>query len=152
MKAVVLSDLGKFDVRQADKPECPSRGLLIEVLYTGLCGSDLRTLFNGHKNVKLPAILGHEVSGMVVSGYEGGYKAGDMLAIAPDVYCGRCDFCKAGKYEFCENLRELAQHWPGGFAEYMAIPPETLALGVISPIPGGLAPEYATVAEPSSSC
>ena len=155
MKAVVLFDLGKYEIREVDKPACPPKGLLVEVLYVGLCGSDLRTLFSGHRNIKLPAILGHEVSGRVAElgpEYAGGYKTGDILAVAPDVYCGNCSFCKAGKFEFCENLRELAQHWPGGFAEYMAIPPEALALGVISPIPAGLSPAQATLAEPSSSC
>lgn len=155
MKAVVLNAPGDFAVRQVEKPVCPAGGLLLKVLYCGLCGSDLRTLFNGHRNVKLPAVIGHEVSGEVVElgpEYRGDFKVGDQLGIAPNVYCGKCGFCRMGRYEFCENIRELAQHWAGGFAEYMAIPAEALSLGTIQRIPEGLPPEYACVAEPPSSC
>lgn len=155
MKAVVLNAPGVFSVREIEKPICPTGGLLIKVLYCGLCGSDLRTLFNGHKNVKLPAVIGHEVSGEVVEvdpAYCGDFKLGDQLAVAPNVYCGKCGFCRMGRYEFCEGIRELAQQWKGGFAEYMAIPAEALSLGTIQRIPEGLPPEYACVAEPPSSC
>lgn len=155
MKAVVLNAPGDFVVQQVEKPSCPVGGLLLKVLYCGLCGSDLRTLFNGHKNVKLPAVIGHEVSGEVVEvgpEYRGDFKVGDQLGVAPNVYCGKCGFCRMGRYEFCESIRELAQQWAGGFAEYMAIPAEALALGTIQKIPEGLPPEYACVAEPPSSC
>jgi len=155
MKAVVLAAPGSFSVQTIEKPACPEEGLLLKVSYCGLCGSDMRTLFSGHKNVRLPAVIGHEVSGVVVETgkeYRGDYAAGDMLAVAPNVYCGRCGFCRMGRYEFCESIRELAQQWPGGFAEYMAIPAEALRLGTIQKIPEGLPPEYACVAEPPSSC
>ena len=128
---------------------------MIKVKAVGLCGSDLRTLKSGHKNVKLPAIIGHEVAGVIEEvgkDYCGVYKVGDDIAVAPVVYCGECEFCKAGRPQYCENIRELAQHWPGGFAEYMAIPPESLANGTLQRIPEGLNYEYAAVAEPPSSC
>jgi L-iditol 2-dehydrogenase len=155
MKAVVLEGPGSYGVRDLREPECDPRGIVIKVSYCGLCGSDLRTLKNGHKNVKYPAVIGHEVSGRVVETgkeYRGPYKTGDALAVAPNVYCGTCGFCLSGRYEYCENLRELAQYWPGGFAEYMAIPPEALELGTIRYAPPGLAMEHACVAEPPSSC
>jgi len=75
-----------------------------------------------------------------------------MLAVAPMVYCGECEFCIAGKYELCDNSRELAQHWKGGFAEFMAIPAEALRLGTIQKIPKGLDFKIAGIAEPISSC
>jgi len=155
MKAVVLAAPGSFALQTIGKPLCPKEGILLRVACCGLCGSDLRTLFSGHKNVALPAVIGHEVAGVVAEigkNYRGEYRVGDRLAVAPNVYCGRCGFCRMGRYEFCENIRELAQQWPGGFAEYMAIPPEALGLGVIQKIPEGLPPEYACVAEPPSSC
>jgi L-iditol 2-dehydrogenase len=155
MKAIVLDAPGSFSVQTIETPACPDEGLLVKVFYCGLCGSDLRTLFSGHKNVRLPAVIGHEVSGEIVEtgkNYRGEYQVGDVLAVAPNVYCGKCGFCRMGRYEFCESIRELAQHWPGGFAEFMAIPAEALRLGTIQRIPEGLAPEHACVAEPPSSC
>ena len=155
MKAVVLKQPGEFVVEEIQKPECPERGLLLKVSYCGLCGSDLRTLFSGHRNVKLPAVIGHEVSGVIEAvgaQYRGEYAPGDKLAVAPNVYCGKCGFCRMGRHEYCESIRELAQQWPGGFAEYMAIPPEALENGTIQRVPEGLAMEHACVAEPPSSC
>ncbi|MCX7842007.1 MAG: alcohol dehydrogenase catalytic domain-containing protein [Clostridia bacterium] len=155
MKAMVLDAPMQYSVKEVDKPACPERGLLVRVIACGLCGSDLRTLKSGHKNISLPWTTGHEVSGEVMevgTGYRGQWKLGDILAIAPVVYCGTCEFCVAGRYELCDNSRELAQHWKGGFAEYMALPEEALALGTIQKVPEGLDPIIAAVAEPASSC
>jgi L-iditol 2-dehydrogenase len=77
---------------------------------------------------------------------------GDRLAVSPLVYCGKCDFCKEGRYELCMNYREMGQHWEGGFAEYLGIPEEAVSLGTIQAIPPGLDPVHATLVEPLSSC
>lgn len=155
MKALILKAPMDYGIENVKKPECPDRGISLKVLACGLCGSDLRTLRSGHKNIALPWTTGHEISGLVIEtgeNYRGRWKKGDKLAVAPMVYCGSCDFCIAGSYELCENPREIAQHWHGGFAEYIAIPEEALALGTIQPIPEGLDPIIAAVAEPASSC
>jgi len=105
--------------------------------------------------VTFPWIIGHEISGEVVevgAKYQGRWKEGEQLAIGPPVYCGVCDFCVNGQYEFCENYREIAQAWPGGFAEYIAIPEECVRLGSIQPVPEGLDPALAAISEPISSC
>jgi L-iditol 2-dehydrogenase len=75
-----------------------------------------------------------------------------MLAVGPLVFCGRCDFCFDGRYELCDGYREIAQAWPGGFAEYVAVPAEAVERGVIQRAPEGLDPTIAAVAEPISSC
>jgi len=155
MNAMVFRGPENYSIEKVPVPKCPEKGLLIKVKACGLCGSDLRTLRSGHKNVKPPWILGHEVSGEVVetgTEYNGEFKIGELLAVAPVVYCGKCEFCLSGHFELCENIRELAQHWPGGFAEYMAIPREALALGNVRRVPNGLNPLYAAIAEPMSSC
>jgi L-iditol 2-dehydrogenase len=119
-----------------------------------LCGGDLRTLRSGHHRVKLPFIAGHEVSGEVVelgNEFTGQWKAGDKLAIAPLVYCGKCNFCHDGLFELCSGYKEIAQSWQGGFAEYMAIPQEAVEHGTIQRIPEGIDPVHATLVEPLSS-
>ncbi|MBE0535719.1 MAG: alcohol dehydrogenase catalytic domain-containing protein [Phycisphaerae bacterium] len=155
MKAVIVRAPNDFAVEDVSRPECPRGGLLLKVLACGLCGSDLRTLCHGHHRVTLPWTIGHEISGCVVeTGFSGAgpWKPGDMLAVGPLVFCGRCDFCFDGRYELCDGYREIAQHWPGGFAEYIAIAPEAVERGVIQHIPAGLDPAIAAVAEPISSC
>ncbi len=155
MKAVVVRAPMEFGVEEVPIPTTPEDGLLLKVIACGLCGSDLRTLRSGHHRVTLPWIIGHEISGEVVElgpKYRGPWQVGDRLAVGPVVYCGVCDFCANGQYEFCEAYREIAQAWPGGFAEYIAIPPEALRLGTIHRIPEGLDPAHAAISEPISSC
>jgi L-iditol 2-dehydrogenase len=72
--------------------------------------------------------------------------------MGPVVYCGHCDFCLEGQFELCENYREIAQAWPGGLAEQMAVPAEAVRLGVIEKVPAGVDPGNAAIAEPISSC
>ena len=155
MKALVMRGPGDYKVEEVAKPDCPSNGVLIKVIGCGLCGSDLRILKHGKDTISYPHTTGHEVSGEIVEvggQYNGIYEIGDQLAIAPIVYCGKCEFCRTGEYEFCNNYKEIGQHWSGGFAEYMAIPEESLNLGVIQKVPEDLDPIIASVSEPISSC
>ncbi len=120
-----------------------------------LCGSDLRTLRSGHRKVTFPWIIGHEICGVVAEtgpDYQGPWSVGELVSIGPVAYCGHCDFCRDGRYELCENYREIAQAWPGGLAEQIAIPAEAIAIGNIERVPAGVDPGRAAIAEPISSC
>lgn len=155
MNALVLRGPMDHDIEEVAIPACPPGGMLVKVIACGLCGSDLRTLKSGHRNIKYPWTIGHEISGTVIetgANFKGRWKIGDALVIGPMVYCGECEFCLSGAYELCENSREIAQQWPGGFAEYVAIPEEAIVCGTIQYLPEGLSPEIGCVAEPISSC
>lgn len=155
MKAVVVRAPMAFDVEEVPAPEAPAGGLLLDVKACGLCGSDLRTLRSGHRKVTFPWTIGHEICGVVAEtgpGYSGPWRRGELVSMGPVVYCGQCDFCRDGRFELCENYREIAQAWPGGFAEQMAVPAEAVRLGVIESVPPDVEPAHAAVAEPISSC
>jgi L-iditol 2-dehydrogenase len=155
MKAVVVRAPMQFEVEDVPIPEVPDGGFLLKVTACGLCGSDLRTLRSGHRKVTFPWTIGHEVSGTVAEvgpGYQGIWKKGDAIAIGPMAYCGTCDFCLNGEFELCEDYREIAQAWPGGFAEYMAVPEACVKQGTMELIPEELDPVAAAIAEPISSC
>lgn len=155
MKAIVLRGVNDYIYTDVEKPACPADGLLLRVKACGLCGSDLRTLSSGHRNVTFPWTIGHEVCGVVEeigAAYKGLYRKDDVLTVAPNVYCGECEYCRAGRFDLCMNLRELAQQWPGGFAEYMAIPAEALQHGCIVKISPDDDMAAAAIAEPPSSC
>lgn len=154
MKAVVINAPMNYEFEDVPFPECPRGGFILKVIACGLCGSDLRTLRSGHSMVKFPWIIGHEISGTVFEvgdNYQGKWQKGDVLAVGPVVNCGYCDFCLNGKFELCENHLEIAQAWPGGFAEYIAIPEESVRLGTIRPVPEDLDPVIAAVSEPICS-
>jgi len=155
MRAVVVRAPMQFDLEEVPVPACPEGGMLIKVLACGLCGSDLRTLRSGHRRVTFPWIIGHELCGDVVevgSRYHGPWQVGERLAVAPPAYCGVCDFCLEGRHELCEDYREIAQFWPGGFADYIAVPEECVQLGAIQRVPDGLDPAYAGITEPIAGC
>jgi len=155
MRAVVVRAPMQFDLEEVPIPACPEGGMLIKVLACGLCGSDLRTLRGGHRRVTFPWIIGHELCGDVVevgSKYQGPWRVGERLAVAPPAYCGVCDFCLEGRYELCEDYREIAQAWPGGFADYIAVPEECVRLGAIQRSPDGLDPAFAGITEPIAGC
>ncbi|MCX7847572.1 MAG: alcohol dehydrogenase catalytic domain-containing protein [bacterium] len=155
MKAILIRAPGEYGLVELETPACPAGGLLLQVLACGLCGGDLRTLRHGHHRVTLPFVVGQEISGVVVetgAQYSGPWQRGELLSVAPLVYCGVCEFCVEGRFELCSGYREIAQVWPGGFAEYVAIPAEAVHRGTIRRIPAGLDPVVATVAEPLSSC
>lgn len=155
MRAVLVRAPMDFEVVDLQRPDCPADGVLLRVLACGLCGSDLRTLRSGHHRVTLPWVIGHEVSAIVAeagSSYRGRFPVGARLSVAPLVYCGTCDRCAEGRFELCDGYREIGQRWPGGLAEYLALPGDALAHGTVRAIPDGLDPVEATVAEPLSSC
>jgi len=144
-----------FAVQDVPVPACPPGGMLVRVLACGLCGSDLRTLRSGHHRVRLPYVIGHETSAEVVEVAPDAATAsrpGERLSIGPLAYCGRCRFCADGRFELCEEYREIGQAWPGGLAQYMAVPAEAVRLGTIRRFGPDLDPAVATLAEPLSSC
>jgi L-iditol 2-dehydrogenase len=155
MKAVVVRAPMQYGVEEVPVPDAPEGGFLLRVAACGLCGSDLRTLRVGHRRVTFPWIIGHEVCGTVAEtgpGYTGPWRVGELLAVGPMAYCGACGFCQDGRYELCEDYREIAQAWPGGFAEYLAVPEPCVRLGNVRRVPEGLDAAYAAISEPVSSC
>jgi L-iditol 2-dehydrogenase len=154
MKALVLHDIMQWSVDEVPVPSVPAGGMLVRVNACGLCGSDLRTIKSGHKSVRLPWILGHEICGEVAAvgaEFTGPWTVGQRLSIGPNVYDPTDRYCIEGRHELSANVREIAQQWPGALAEYVAIPAESVTMGNILPAPEGLECEYAAVVEPGSS-
>jgi L-iditol 2-dehydrogenase len=113
----------------------------------------LRTLRSGHPRVAFPWIIGHEVAGTVAAvgtHYQGPYRIGTRLAVGPLAYHPQDEFCLEGRHELCAEYREIGQHWPGGFAEYLAIPPLALAGGNVIKVPESVPDDMAALSEPLS--
>ncbi len=149
MKAAVFKDIEDIRVEEVPIPACPAGGILVKVHYCGICGGDVRNYYNGLKGGIKNQIMGHEISGEVVevSPEVTQFKAGDRVAMAPDVSCGECWFCRRGLVNLCENHRMLGTHFPGGYAQYLALPHEVLQRGFVEPIPDGMSYEHAAFAE-----
>lgn len=95
--------LAPFEIsRRESHPE----DVQIEILYCGVCHSDLHTARNEWKNTLYPSVPGHEIVGRVtaVGGRVKGFKVGDIAAVGCMVdSCGHCTPCTAGDEQYCEN-------------------------------------------------
>ncbi|MCU0520398.1 MAG: alcohol dehydrogenase catalytic domain-containing protein [Anaerolineae bacterium] len=161
MKAAFLVGKRVYRVREAPDPVAPEDGIVLAVEACGVCGSDLRRWHEGPPDgpgsiVGLPGIIaGHEVGGTVVAAGRAvrDYAVGDRLAVAPDIHCGSCFYCRRGLYNLCDSLHFLgiSPGYPGGFAERLILTHEVLTLGIVHRIPEGLSSLHAALAEPLSS-
>lgn len=152
MQAAVFKGIENIVLEERPIPACPEDGLLIKVHACGICGSDVRNYHNGLKGGITDQIMGHEISGEVIEvGDVQRFRPGDRVALAPDISCGYCWYCKRGMVNLCENHRMLGTHIPGGYAQYLAIPGEVLAHGFIEYIPEGMSYEVAAFAETCSA-
>jgi len=77
----------------------------IEILYCGVCHSDLHTARNEWHSTIYPCVPGHEIVGRIVSvgGHVTKFKVGDLAAVGCMVdSCRECDYCKEGLEQYCE--------------------------------------------------
>jgi len=153
MKAAVFKDIGVMAVEERPIPKCPEDGLLIRVHACGICGGDVRNFQNGLKDGVNNQIMGHEIAGEIIETGEGviRFKIGDRVALAPDVSCGVCYYCKRGLVNLCVSHKMLGTHYPGGFAQYTALPGEVLSRGFVEPIPQDMSYLHAAFGETASA-
>jgi L-iditol 2-dehydrogenase len=129
MNALVLSEYGKLVIEDLPVPVCGARDVLIQVAACGICGSDVHG-YDGSTGRRIPPIvMGHEAAGVVAA------VGKDVIAIAPGdrvtfdstVYCAKCEFCRRGEVNLCEDRQVVGvscgdYRRAGAFAEYIAVP------------------------------
>ena len=141
------------DLRLEDVPEptCGTDEVKIRVKNCSTCGTDVKIRKNGHQNLAPPRIIGHEIAGEVVevgSGVAGDWKPGDRVQVIAAVPCGKCHECRKGWMAVCQNQTSVGYQYDGGFAEYMIVPREVLAVDGMNRIPDGVGVAEASAAEP----
>ncbi len=153
MKAAIFENIEKIVVRDVPDPVCDAGSIVVRVEACGICGSDMRNFHAGLRTGATSQIMGHELSGAVVQVDRSvtKYSLGQRVAIAPDVSCGECYYCRRGWGNLCAHHRMLGTDWPGGFAQFIHLPAEVLAHGMVHAMPEGLSYEQAALAEPASS-
>ncbi|PZV37593.1 iditol 2-dehydrogenase [Mesorhizobium kowhaii] len=148
MKAVRLEAVGSIALREVDKPDIGPDELLVRVEACGVCGTD-RHLFHGEFPCTPPVTPGHEFSGIVeaIGKSVSGFAVGDRVTGDPNIACGRCAHCHAGRVNLCSNLRAIGIHRDGGFAEYLALPQKQAFI-----LPASLKPTHGAFCEPLGCC
>ena len=133
------------------------RKTMLKVNACAVCGYDARVFRNGHRKVRPPVILGHELCGEIQNEIIAGdglttINAGSRVAVCPLVPCLQCPYCKIGDYNLCVDLREIGSTSDGGFAQYITIPDQLVRIGGLVPVPDNLTDEEAALLEPLACC
>ncbi len=108
-------------------PEVGINDVLVEILRTGICGTDVH-IYKwdawAQKTIPVPMVVGHEFVGRIV---ETGanvkdFRPGEIVSGEGHVVCGHCRNCLAGRRHLCKDTKGIGVNRPGAFAEYLSIP------------------------------
>jgi threonine dehydrogenase-like Zn-dependent dehydrogenase len=164
VRAAVMERPGRIAVRKFPMPEPEPGAVLMQVRFSGICGTDKHT-FRGEskqyagteheRDLIYPLICGHEnvgrvaaLGGTVLDSEGSPLKVGDRIVPAANVPCGRCHFCVNGyPYYFCQHMEDYgnslhcgpAPHLFGGWSEYMYLLPRTPIFRVPDDLPDHVA-------------
>jgi threonine 3-dehydrogenase len=109
------------------EPECGINDVLIRVLRTGICGTDLHIRSWdawASRTIPVPMVIGHEFVGEVVSVGSNvpDFHPGEIVSGEGHVVCGRCRNCMAGRRHLCAHTSGVGVNRPGAFAELISLP------------------------------
>jgi threonine 3-dehydrogenase len=108
-------------------PEVGINDVLIRVLRTGICGTDLH-IYEwdawAQKTVPVPLVVGHEFVGRIVEVGSNvkDFRQGEVVSGEGHVVCGHCRNCLAGRRHLCKDTKGVGVNRAGAFAEYLSLP------------------------------
>ncbi|MDP9864469.1 MULTISPECIES: zinc-binding dehydrogenase [Streptosporangium] len=137
MRALVFTGPGTVEMREVPEPEPGPGDVLVDVVASGICGSELHGVKTPGFRVP-PLVMGHEFAGRT--------EDGRPVIVNPILSCGRCDLCALGLRNVCRERRIVGVHTPGAFAERVAVP-----TGALVPLPEGLDWTAAGIVEPAAN-
>ncbi|MDT2662638.1 zinc-binding dehydrogenase [Enterococcus hulanensis] len=151
MKALrkVADGLGNMKLCDLDKPLPNDDEVLIKVMFSGICGSDIHA-FKGEYNKQIPLTLGHEFIGIV---HEKGDKVTDLTigdrVVSETTYevCEKCVHCLAQEYNLCSQRKGLGTQIDGSFATFVLAKAERC-----HKLPDTISNEVAALIEPLACC
>jgi len=143
VRALILHGPGDLRLEEVPKPVPGDGDVLVQVEVALTDGTDLKAYRRGHPVLlgPLPSPFGHEVCGIDVA-------TGRRVIAANSAPCGSCPPCARGQETLCEALFPLVN---GAYAELLLVPARIAARNLL-PVPAGLAPEVAALAEPLACC
>ena len=132
-------------VEEFPMPEIGEEEVLLKVMASGICGSDV---LEWYRLPKAPIVLGHEATGVIeqVGKKVTNIKIGDRVFISHHVPCNICSHCQKGHHTACETLHST-NYFPGGFSQYIKVPKINVQLGIYK-LPDDMTFEEGTFIEP----
>ena len=145
MLAAVYYNNRDVRIEEIPKPESGDDEILLKVMASGICGSDV---IEWYRVPKAPRVLGHEATGVIekVGVNVKRFKVGDRVFVSHHVPCNKCRYCLKGHHTACETLHKT-NYFPGGFAQYIRVPRINVEHGVYR-LPSGMSFEEGTFIEP----
>lgn len=128
MKAIVKQSAGPgLVLAEVPVPVPGPEEVLIRVLRTGICGTDLHIDSWDRwasTTIRPPLVIGHEFVGEVfeVGSDVEAFHLGDLVGAEGHIVCGRCRNCMAGRRHLCAHSRGIGVQRDGAFAEYVVMP------------------------------
>ncbi|WJH36990.1 alcohol dehydrogenase catalytic domain-containing protein [Paenibacillus sp. CC-CFT747] len=127
MKALLYEGPREMRIREIAPPSIMDDEVVIQVAFSGICGSELSGYLGHNALRKPPLVFGHEFSGTIVetganasSGF--GLQVGQRVTANPLVTCGHCGYCLSGRQQLCRSRKLLSAALPGSNAELVKIP------------------------------
>ncbi len=147
MLQAVMTQPGKIEFTEIDRPQAKPGEVVIQVKRIGVCGSDIHVYHGLHPYTSYPVVQGHEVSGVIADVGEGvsGFEPGDLVVFMPQVTCGECYPCRHGMYHICDNLKVMGFQTSGAAQEYFPVKAE-----MVLKLPPGVSMDEAAMVEPVS--
>ena len=148
IRQVVVTSPGVVEVHRAPAPQPAAGEVLVRMRLVGICGSDVHAFHGRHPFVPPPYHPGHEVVGTVEAAGEGvGTAVGARVVVEPILACGRCKYCRDGRYNLCATMTFFGCTAPtGGLADSFVLPAHRVV-----PVPDTLSDLHAVLIEPLST-
>jgi L-iditol 2-dehydrogenase len=145
MKVAVYYSNNDIRIEDAPIPKIGSGEILVKIMASGICGSDL---MEWYRIKKAPVVLGHEITGIVEEVGPGveDFGIGDRVVVTHHVPCESCSYCESGKGTVCETLR-TTKFYPGGFSEFVRVPKINVEKGTLH-LPPDISFDEGTFVEP----
>jgi threonine dehydrogenase-like Zn-dependent dehydrogenase len=149
MQALVYEGPRVMNMRDVPDPSPGPDEALIQVAFSGICGSELSGYLGQNSLRRPPLVMGHEFAGTIVALGEQALlfnpdlAVGRRVTVNPLSHCGRCRLCLAGRHQLCPRRQLLGAHRPGSYAAQVAAPARSVHL-----LPDGVSMEHAALTEP----
>lgn len=147
MKGIYLTAPNVFSLQELPEPPVGRNDVLIGIRMAGICGSDVHLLRGRNPFAAYPLIPGHEYMGEVIQApAKSGLKKGDKVTGFPEVGCGKCAACRAGRLVHCPEFKFVGSRLPGGcFCERVAI-----HYSKVFRVPKGMEDQVSAMIEPTA--
>lgn len=134
---LALTECGVMKYQEIGVTPATAAGrVVLKVVCCAICRTDAKMWQQGHRDLALPRVLGHEIAGIDPT-------TGRLYTVWPGQACGTCSYCRSGRENLCEEMRIIGFHSDGGFARTVSVPQQSLI-----PVEAALDPHLVTFAEP----